>query len=120
MSFCLKHWLCKLIIEYLYSTALDSQLATLASQVATFVADVTSTKQVQAAVEGAIKTFGKLDVVIANAGRAPLLDKGTVLILFSEPLCNILICNLDMVQDDPDDWWNIVEVNLRGTYNIAQ
>lgn len=40
------------------------------AQIATFIADVTDTKAVKSAVEGAVAKFGKLDIVIANAGKA--------------------------------------------------
>ena len=40
------------------------------TQVEVFVADVTSGKSVKAATQSAAATFGKLDILIANAGRA--------------------------------------------------
>ncbi|KZT38567.1 short-chain dehydrogenase/reductase SDR [Sistotremastrum suecicum HHB10207 ss-3] len=70
--------------------------ATLAS----FVADVTKTTQVQAAVEGAVKKFGKLDIVLANAGTINEMKK-------------------PFTENDPDEWWNTIEVNVRGVYNVA-
>lgn len=43
--------------------------------VLTVSADVTNVKQVKAAVEAAIAKYGKIDTVIANAGRADAWDK---------------------------------------------
>ena len=43
--------------------------------VLTIVVDVVKPKQVQAAVEAAITKFGKLDVVVANAGKSDTWDK---------------------------------------------
>ncbi|KZS87418.1 NAD-P-binding protein [Sistotremastrum niveocremeum HHB9708] len=74
----------------------EVRTATLAS----FVADVTKTTQVQAAVEGAVKKFGKLDIVLANAGTINEMKK-------------------PFTENDPDEWWNTIEVNVRGVYNVA-
>ncbi|KAJ7624831.1 NAD-P-binding protein [Roridomyces roridus] len=66
--------------------------------VLTLVADVTQTDQVKEAILETVSHFGSLDIVIANAGKAgawtrPLLEK------------------------DPNEWWSVVEVNIRGVFN---
>ncbi|KZS87419.1 NAD-P-binding protein [Sistotremastrum niveocremeum HHB9708] len=71
-----------------------------AATIATFVADVKNTKEVQAAVEGAVEKFGKLDIVFANAGKGNEWKK-------------------PFTECDPDDWWSTMEVNVRGVYNAA-
>ncbi|KZS87426.1 NAD-P-binding protein, partial [Sistotremastrum niveocremeum HHB9708] len=69
-------------------------------RVEVFVADVCDVKEVEGAVRGAVGKFGKLDIVVANAGKADLYDR-------------------PFTEDDPEKWWKTVEVNLRGVYNIA-
>jgi NAD(P)-dependent dehydrogenase (short-subunit alcohol dehydrogenase family) len=64
-----------------------------------FQADVRQMDQVQNAVAGAVERFGRLDVVIANAGVAPV---GTV-------------------QDiDPADFENTIQVNLLGMWRTLR
>ncbi|KAJ6466298.1 NAD-P-binding protein [Mycena sanguinolenta] len=65
-----------------------------------FVADVVDTQAVKAAVESTVKSFGKLDIVIANAGKADPWKK-------------------PFTEYDPDNWWKTMEVNIRGVYNVA-
>ncbi|KZS87417.1 NAD-P-binding protein [Sistotremastrum niveocremeum HHB9708] len=72
------------------------------AQLATLVADVTSVKEVQTAVDDAVRKFGKLDIVVANAGKAEPMDE-----------------HHSLTQEDPDDWWRTMEVNVRGVYNVA-
>ncbi|KAH9992136.1 NAD-P-binding protein [Russula vinacea] len=63
-------------------------------------ADVRDVESVRGAVEGVLRHFGKLDILIANAGAitpfAPLLNK-----------------------KDPNAWWNTFEVNVRGVFNVV-
>ncbi|KZT33502.1 NAD(P)-binding protein [Sistotremastrum suecicum HHB10207 ss-3] len=84
----------------------------------TFVADVIKTDEVQAAVNGTVEKFAHyavvvdeyavefgvtlayLDIVIANAGKGDPWEK-------------------PFTESDPDNWWNTIEVNLRGVYNVA-
>lgn len=46
-------------------------------RVEVFVADVCDVKEVEGAVRGAVGKFGKLDIVVANAGKADLYDRRT-------------------------------------------
>ncbi|KZS86891.1 NAD-P-binding protein [Sistotremastrum niveocremeum HHB9708] len=66
----------------------------------TIMGDVVDVGQVKSAVEGIIGKYGRLDICIANAGKTNKWDK-------------------PMVENDPEDWWNIMEVNLRGVFNVA-
>jgi len=63
-------------------------------------ADVCDVESVRAAVQGVLRHFGKLDILIANAGAVtafiPSLDK-----------------------KDPNAWWNTFEVNVRGVFNFV-
>jgi NAD(P)-dependent dehydrogenase (short-subunit alcohol dehydrogenase family) len=64
-----------------------------------FEADVTDTAAIEAAVEGAVKAFGGIDVVIANAGIA---TGGSVRMV------------------DPDAFERVVEVNLLGSWRTVR
>ncbi|TFK65493.1 NAD-P-binding protein [Pluteus cervinus] len=84
---------------------LDSAKATILaaipeSKVITSIVDVTDTKAVKSLVEFVVDTFGKLDIVVANAGKADPWQK-------------------PFTEHDPDNWWRTMEVNIRGVYNIA-
>ncbi|TFY81341.1 hypothetical protein EWM64_g2671 [Hericium alpestre] len=71
-----------------------------ATKVVSVVADVADVKQVEAVVKAGVGRFGKLDVVIANAGM--VLD-------WNEPIA----------EQDPNAWWSVFEVNLRGVHSLA-
>ena len=62
-------------------------------------ADVSKTADCERLVEEAVKTFGKLDILVANAG---ILKAG------------------DITEMDPADWRRVLEVNLTGYFLSAQ
>ncbi|KAI0051520.1 NAD-P-binding protein [Auriscalpium vulgare] len=70
------------------------------AEVITFVADVTDVQKSEEAIKATIKRFGKLDILVANAGAARPMDK-------------------PFASKDPTGWWNIFEVNVRGVYNFV-
>ncbi|KZP00362.1 NAD-P-binding protein [Calocera viscosa TUFC12733] len=70
------------------------------AQVGTYATDVVDHESVKAAVAACIKQFGKLDVVISNAGTMEDFTQ-------------------TMAQRDPDVWWRIWEVNIKGSFNVA-
>ncbi|KAI0299364.1 NAD-P-binding protein [Multifurca ochricompacta] len=70
------------------------------ARVLAFAADVKDTSRVKEVVETTIQTFGRLDILIANAGAVRP---------FHKPFASL----------DPEGWWNTVEVNLRGVYNFV-
>ncbi|KLO07034.1 NAD-P-binding protein [Schizopora paradoxa] len=70
------------------------------ARVEVFKVDVTKPLEVRAAVEGTIEKFGKIDIVIANAGKAERWNK-------------------HFTEQDPLDWWRTFEVNVRGVFNLA-
>ncbi|NVO22293.1 SDR family oxidoreductase [Donghicola mangrovi] len=59
--------------------------------------DVSRYWEVQAAIEAAVKTFGRLDVLVGNAG---VID----------PIGHLQDC-------DPDAWGHLIDVNIKGVFN---
>ncbi|KAG9038041.1 hypothetical protein FRB95_002969 [Tulasnella sp. JGI-2019a] len=64
------------------------------------VVDVTDSKSVAAGVAAAIKRFGKIDIVIANAGKESEMGK-------------------KLGEVDANDWYSTVDVSLKGSYFTA-
>ncbi|KAI0263482.1 NAD-P-binding protein [Gloeopeniophorella convolvens] len=69
------------------------------AQVLTFPTDVRDVKKAEEAVAATVARFGRLDVLVANAGTVRPMDA---------PFASM----------DPTSWWNVLEVNIRGTYNF--
>lgn len=62
-----------------------------------FVCDVSNHSAVAALIKHALNTFGSIDLLVNNAG---LID----------PISRI-------TESDPDDWGNIIDVNIKGVYH---
>jgi len=62
-------------------------------------ADITEAGQVQAMVDEALRRFGRIDVLVNNAGVTGMSS---------------------LVNAEPDDWKRIIEINLFGTYNLCR
>jgi NAD(P)-dependent dehydrogenase (short-subunit alcohol dehydrogenase family) len=77
--------------------ALEAELG--AGNATSIIGDVTKLEDMEAAVDHAVKTFGKLDVVMANAGIA---SYGSVLAV------------------DPATFRRVVDVNLNGVFHTAR
>lgn len=92
------------------------------AQIITFVADVVDTQAIKAAVDGTVKTFSKIDIVVANAGKAdPWKKRMFTSCSTSCDVMTYIICfSSAFTEYDPDNWWKTVEVNVRGVYNVAQ
>lgn len=69
-------------------------------EVLTVCVDVTKNDQVVAAVKEAEEVFGRLDIVVNNAG-------------YIEAYSHI-------AESHPDDWWTTWDINLRGTYHVVR
>ncbi|KAH9001474.1 NAD-P-binding protein [Lactarius akahatsu] len=87
--------------ETLDKTAAIIHAAVSSAQVLAVPADVRDPKATEAAIQATLERFGRLDVLIANAGA--LSD-------FNQKLGDKV----------PDQWWNTFEVNVRGVYNTAR
>ncbi|KAI0041115.1 NAD-P-binding protein [Auriscalpium vulgare] len=86
------------------STLDDSKAVVLkavpSARVLVCVADVADVERAGEIVAETVKTFGKLDVLVANAGTVRAIDG-----VFTSK--------------DPSGWWNVFEVNVRGVYNFV-
>jgi 3-oxoacyl-[acyl-carrier protein] reductase len=85
--------LCDLKAEWLAETVALIEAA--GRKVKCFEADVSQAAAVEAAVDGAVEAFGKVDILINNAG----ITKDTLMIRMSE-----------------QDWDAVISVNLKGTF----
>lgn len=90
----------KVAICDLDPVAVERATEMIGGDAAGFVADVAEFEQVREAVEGAVSRFGRLDVVIANAGIGPPIE--TVLTM------------------DPEAWERVLDVNLFGVFNTVR
>jgi len=70
------------------------------TQCAFSVCDVTSAKEVEAAVADCVEKFGGIDVADANAGYLGPWTK--------------------IGETDPEGWWQSFEVNVRGAYHVIR
>ncbi|KAH8917013.1 short-chain dehydrogenase/reductase-like protein SDR [Atractiella rhizophila] len=68
-------------------------------QVVTQRTDVTKSDEVKRAVQECVERFGKIDVVVSNAGANHVPTKSA-----------------DM---DPDEWWSVWEANVKSNYVVA-
>lgn len=80
--------------------AVDRAVGTIGADAAGLVADVAEFDQVRDAFDAAVERFGRIDVVIANAGIGPPIE--TVL------------------EIDPEAWDRVLSVNLFGVFNTVR
>ncbi|KAI9451084.1 NAD-P-binding protein [Russula earlei] len=68
------------------------------AQILTFPADVRDVTKAGEIVASTVARFGRLDILVSNAAILRRMD-------------------LPFASKDPKGWWDVVEVNIRGTYN---
>lgn len=79
--------------------AVRAEIATLGGDIRAYAMDVTDKHQVKAVVEAVVQDFGRLDVIINNAGIMPI-----------RPMSEV----------NTDEWDAMIDVNIKGTlYGIA-
>jgi NADP-dependent 3-hydroxy acid dehydrogenase YdfG len=79
--------------------ALAREIRAAGGRAETFVTDVTRRQEVEALVQGALRAFGRVDVIVNNAGLMPL-----------SPFERLKV----------DDWDRMIDVNIKGVlYGIA-
>jgi NAD(P)-dependent dehydrogenase (short-subunit alcohol dehydrogenase family) len=83
-------------------------------------ADVRDIESVRSAVDGVLGHFGKLDILIANAGAITSFTPGENCLLPSYLGELILFLSKGFDKKDPNAWWNTFEVNIRGVFNIVR
>jgi NAD(P)-dependent dehydrogenase (short-subunit alcohol dehydrogenase family) len=93
------------------------------ADVLVLVADVRDVESVRGAVESVLRHFGKLDILIANAGAitsfTPREDRPLILCSFC--LLRDLLAFIQVLnKKDPNAWWNTFEVNVRGVFNVVR
>ena len=92
-----------LVINYLHSAdpaaKLAAQISDFGGKPFTFQADVTQKAEVDSLVAGTVEAFGRLDVLVNNAGIYPL-----------SPV-------MDMAEED---WDRVIDANLRSTFLCTQ
>ncbi|KAH9180337.1 NAD-P-binding protein [Lactarius sanguifluus] len=87
--------------ETLDKTAAIIHATVSGAQVLAVPADVRDPTATEAAVQATLERFGRLDVLIANAGALGTFDQ-------------------KLGDKGPDQWWNTFEVNVRGAYNTVR
>jgi 3-oxoacyl-[acyl-carrier protein] reductase len=85
--------LCDVQVDWLADTA--AKVQALGRQVGTFAADVSQGEQVQQAVDAIIGRFGKIDVLVNNAG----ITRDNLLMRMTE-----------------EEWDLVMDINLKGTF----
>ncbi|KAI0277134.1 NAD-P-binding protein [Russula aff. rugulosa BPL654] len=76
------------------------------AQVLTFPADVRDVKKAEEIVATTVARFGRLDILVANAGTI-------------RPLINLTcVTSTSIGLEGPNGWWDVLDVNIRGPYNF--
>ncbi|KAI0269970.1 NAD-P-binding protein [Gloeopeniophorella convolvens] len=70
------------------------------TQVLVITADVRDVKRAEEVIAATVAKFGRLDILVANAGAVRPMDA-------------------PFASKDPSAWWNVLEVNVRGPYNYV-
>jgi NAD(P)-dependent dehydrogenase (short-subunit alcohol dehydrogenase family) len=94
------------------------------AQVLTFPADVRDVKRAEEVVAATVARLGRLDIVVANAGALRSMDNrtfGAPTRIITTLVASWLVSPLQVfASKDPNGWWEVLEVNIRGPYNFIQ
>ncbi|KAI0269891.1 hypothetical protein BC834DRAFT_1014534 [Gloeopeniophorella convolvens] len=88
------------------------------ARVLTYAADVRDVGRAQGAVRAAVDAYGRLDVLVANAGTIRPESKRASSCLHSSNEAQRTVL-LVMAETDPAGWWEVHETNVRGTFNFV-
>jgi NAD(P)-dependent dehydrogenase (short-subunit alcohol dehydrogenase family) len=90
-------------------------------------ADVCDVESVRGVVKSVIQRFGKLDILIANAGAISVFtpskdhtQTAPPIFFFSLPRDLLFISLKELNTKDANAWWNSFEVNIRGAFNFIR
>jgi NAD(P)-dependent dehydrogenase (short-subunit alcohol dehydrogenase family) len=84
-------------------------------------ADVKNWEEVEAAVEKAAQHFGRLDILVANAGKTNAFDKRESLrFIVGRDSNDALNEQIGLGERDPTAWWEVFEVNVFGVYTFVR
>jgi NAD(P)-dependent dehydrogenase (short-subunit alcohol dehydrogenase family) len=96
------------------------------ADVLVLAADVRDAESVRTAVQSVLRRYGKLDILIANAGAITAFTPGENPLsppFFASSVCLETYCFLfikGLNNKDPNAWWNTFEVGLRGSFNFIR
>lgn len=90
------------------------------ADVLVLAADVCNAESVRIAVQSVLRRFGKLDILIANAGAITPFTPGENTLPSPLLFAYRLIIFKGLNNKDPNAWWNTFEVGLRGTFNFIR
>ena len=103
--------------ETLDETAAAIRAVVSGAHILAIPADVRDSKAIEAAVEATLERFGRLDILIANAGALSNINQSTW--VSTEEHTDTTV-NTELGDKDPERWWNTFEVNVRGVYNVVR
>ncbi|KAH9032948.1 hypothetical protein EDB84DRAFT_1561824 [Lactarius hengduanensis] len=103
--------------ETLDKTAAAIHAAVSGAQVLVVPVDVGDPKATEAAVQATLERFGRLDVLIPNAGALSNFDQSS---REAHPRVRANYATAELGDKDPGRWWNTFEVNVRGVYDTVR
>lgn len=89
----------KLALSALPSSGLDLVAAKISTEAKLIVGDLTEPKQVETFVDAAVKHFGKVDILLGNAG---------------------VFCGGPIIEGDPDVWEKVLQINVSSVFRLVR
>ncbi|KAI9508120.1 NAD-P-binding protein [Russula earlei] len=86
------------------------------AKILTFPADVRDVTKAAEIVASTVARFGRLDILVSNAAILRRMDLRMFIPRIVSPADFIPL--LAFASKDPKGWWDVLEVNIRGTYNF--